>query len=203
MGFFSDIAGDVFGTAVQGLFGQSSAREQMEFQERMSNTAYQRAARDLEKAGLNRVLALGSPASTPSGAAASIDAPKLSQTGAMVSAARQQVDTQKALENLYKEQKKEVRANTTGKNIENNWWQMLKGNATELFGPMLKEGLNTIQSGAKHINDKRQELTTELLDAVMDDGSDKQPKNGKAGKLKITFGDGSTSSGEGGKYEND
>lgn len=43
------------------------AREQMKFQERMSNTAYQRAAKDLDQAGLNRILAMGSPASTPQG----------------------------------------------------------------------------------------------------------------------------------------
>ena len=48
------------------------AREQMAFQERMSSTAYQRAAQDLEKAGLNRILALGKPASTPGGAMANI-----------------------------------------------------------------------------------------------------------------------------------
>lgn len=44
------------------------AREQMRFQERMSNTAYTRAARDLDQAGLNRILALGKPATTPQGA---------------------------------------------------------------------------------------------------------------------------------------
>lgn len=68
------------GGALADIMGQKDAnaqnlkiaREQMRFQERMSNTAYSRAARDLENAGLNRILALGNPASSPQGASATM-----------------------------------------------------------------------------------------------------------------------------------
>jgi hypothetical protein len=49
------------------------SREQMAFQERMSNTAYQRAMQDMKLAGLNPILAAKQPASTPGGSSTRVE----------------------------------------------------------------------------------------------------------------------------------
>lgn len=71
----------------------SLARENRDFQEQMSNSAYQRAATDMEKAGLNRILAAKQGGATsPSGNVATVGS---TMTGVAASArevARQAAD---------------------------------------------------------------------------------------------------------------
>lgn len=68
-GFLGGPIGAALGSIGGGLFGQRSARKARQYQEALDNSRYQRAAADMEKAGLNRILALGGGASSFSGGA--------------------------------------------------------------------------------------------------------------------------------------
>lgn len=78
----------------------NSAREQMEFQERMSNTAHQRETQDLIKAGLNPILSANGGASTPGGAMANFQNVKANTPERVINSARTATDMMSARANI-------------------------------------------------------------------------------------------------------
>ena len=108
--------GAIGGGLLSGSASRSSASDQMDFQNYMSSTAYQRSMRDMKAAGLNPILAYQQGgASTPAGAGYSLEnigeagvnsAYNAMRSKAEVDQLRASTDTQKTLSALQKAQEK-------------------------------------------------------------------------------------------------
>lgn len=119
MSFLGDFVGaglNYIGAQRANKMTREMAREQMGFQERMSNTAYQRSMNDMRQAGLNPILAYSQGGASSPGGASGVGQNELS--GAVSSAidarrSRAEVDNMRAQNANLKAQNELIRSQVT------------------------------------------------------------------------------------------
>lgn len=106
----SNVVGSIFSSKSAEKTNQANinqAKSEMDFQERMSNSAHQREVEDLKKAGLNPLLSVNAGASTPAGAMASLENPYANLPDDINSASQLYLQSKMNKELIKSEQKKQ------------------------------------------------------------------------------------------------
>lgn len=146
-------AAGLLGARGQNKAAQAATAAQMQFQERMSNTAYQRATKDMRAAGINPMLAyMKGGASTPAGASYSpvnvgaAGAQNMNLTASALGSVQQARIVKKTAdylqrENLTMPQIQYTVRNVLGSKMLDTFEKALSGRAGELSEPYKKLGL--------------------------------------------------------------
>lgn len=196
------------GTALLNRYDQRRAnkqnialsREQMAFQERMRNTQYQAAAKDLEKAGLNRILALGSPAAAPAGSTATVESesrnmPKISAME--LASAKAAIDNQRQQNQLLKADTRIKNAQAGKEEMTKMMYEKLLPHVDKLTDAVInnisnpKDVKESFKDGAKRVLEMhkagRDKITSEIKDAVQQMYIDLLLRTGRMKKMDSNY----------------
>ena len=152
MGFFDGAAGGLFSgvaTLAQNAAGRRAAERDRGFQERMSNTAHQRQVKDLEAAGLNKMLSVNAGASAPSGSQAN-----LGDFGAATNSAMDAMRLKAQLKNInadteLKEQNKELSKASTFKTAGDAKQSNAYGDVLQSMMPYINKANSMLKNSAR------------------------------------------------------
>jgi len=165
--FLSSAGGGALGGGIIGgvasAFGQNSAnsaarnerRQSQAYNTQMSNTAYQRGVQDLEKAGLNRVLAAGGSAASAPTSSAAPQGNVMEGANQAFSATAQAIMAKEKLGSeisLTKAQAKAAKATAKGIKADNEKKEVM-GDIWNTLGQMSSSARNFKKNQTKRFND--------------------------------------------------